>query len=382
MERLQKWRQAIGGREGTGSRTGKMRRGGGGGARGGAQGEGGQGGGEAEHPVSAVHGQVGEDGGGMREWWAGEEEEEGAERVSGAGTVVSEMVGCYTTLSALRHEPCNPALLSSWCGGRGATSEGQAAASVSHDNDEQVRRLVRTVGARFAGDSLVAGAGLWMEAVGWKALDAGGEGKDECKKQAKSLLKRQQGNLHLWAAFAAAEAARGCEATARTVLLGAAQMAGSAESDCEGWPVLCKVRLELELGLLRDVWILPCPGAVAVFTPQGGQPRELETLAAEASAIRRAAALAAVMAVVDPSVFTAFDSTAGAGGGQSGLKKTLAPTAVIKARRGYGVLISEVRMYVCMCMYTHTQTHTHTLCIHMCRWLRERNRRRKRDTVP
>jgi hypothetical protein len=242
--------------------------------------------------------------------------------------------------------------------------------------------LVRTVGARFAGDSLVAGAGLWMEAVGWKALDAGGEGKDECKKQAKSLLKRQQGNLHLWAAFAAAEAARGCEATARTVLLGAAQMAGSAESDCEGWPVLCKVRLELELGLLRDVWILPCPGAVAVFTPQGGQPRELETLAAEASAIRRAAALAAVMAVVDPSVFTAFDSTAGAGGGQSGLKKTLAPTAVIKARRGYGVLISEVRMYVCMCMYTHTQTHTHTLCIHMCRWLRERNRRRKRDTVP
>jgi hypothetical protein len=46
------------------------------------------------------------------------------------------------------------------------------------------------------------------------------------------------------------------------VLLGAAQMAGSMESDSDGWPVLCKVRLELELGLLHDVWRLPYPGAV------------------------------------------------------------------------------------------------------------------------
>ena len=161
-----------------------------------------------EHQVSGDDGEASR--GLTLGWWAGEEEEEGGERVAGSGTVVSEMVGSYTTLSALRHEPCNAALLSSWCGDRGKTSEGKAAVSVSQDGDEQIRRLVRTVVARFAGDSLVAGAGLWMEAVGWNAR-GDGAGKDECKKQAKLLLKRQQGNLHLWAAFAAAEAARGCE---------------------------------------------------------------------------------------------------------------------------------------------------------------------------
>jgi len=58
-----------------------------------------------------------------------------------------------------------------------------------------VKRLVRQVVSKYSADSSLAGAGLWMEAVGWKA---DGSVKDECKKQAKSLLKRQQGNMHLW----------------------------------------------------------------------------------------------------------------------------------------------------------------------------------------
>jgi hypothetical protein len=106
-----------------------------------------------------------------------------------------------------------------------------------------VKQIVRQVGTKFSGDALLAGAWLWMEAVGWKAGGGGekvgghgqvGEGggseggkdkdgakkqgkQDDLKKQAKLLLKRQQRNLSLWAAFAAAEGARGCAAAARTV---------------------------------------------------------------------------------------------------------------------------------------------------------------------
>ena len=51
---------------------------------------------------------------------------------------------------------------------------------------------------------------MHVAVVGWQGMGASG-GKDECKKQAKMFLKRQQGNLQLWAAFAAAEAARNCQ---------------------------------------------------------------------------------------------------------------------------------------------------------------------------
>ena len=111
-------------------------------------------------------------------------EEEDVERLSGAGAVLCELVGSYHTLSGLRPEPCNAAMLSSWGGGQRQRADGWSGntppqdceASLCHqsnagatdgeggDADELIRRFVRQVVARFAGDALLAGAGLWMEA--------------------------------------------------------------------------------------------------------------------------------------------------------------------------------------------------------------------------
>ena len=122
-------------------------------------------------------------GGGLAEECAWED----VERLSGAGGVLCESVGSYHTLSGLRPEPCNAAMLSSWGGGqrqRADVADGWSSnteprdgeASLCHqtdagtsdgegrDADELIRRFVRQVVARFAGDALLAGAGLWMEA--------------------------------------------------------------------------------------------------------------------------------------------------------------------------------------------------------------------------
>ena len=279
------------------------------------------------------------------------------------------LVGSYHTLSGQRCELLNPDLLlasgaagvrvvgESECagGGGGAREERQEAEGGGGAGDEEhlcvVRQCVKQVVARFAGDALLAGAGLWMDAVGWSAVGAATGGKDECKKQAKMLLKKQQGNLHVWAAFAAAEAARGCDAAARAVLQGAAQMASNPDTDRDGWPVICKVRLELELSLRRDLWEAPFAGTAA-SQRRGGAGDGVGSVGGRGggggsggggSSARnkaRRAALAAVMAVVDPAVFSAGDDSA-AGKADAVM---FAPTAVIKARRGYNAMLQVLQM--------------------------------------
>ncbi|KAJ1491270.1 hypothetical protein T484DRAFT_1774889 [Baffinella frigidus] len=103
--------------------------------------------------------------------------------------------------------------------------------------------------SRFAADADLAGAALLLASVGpgggGDRQDPGGgggdrqdlvKGKDGLKKQAKGVLKRQQGNLFVWAAYARAERARGGVEEARKVLHGAMQ-------------VVCRALLELDLFL-------------------------------------------------------------------------------------------------------------------------------------
>ena len=137
------------------------------------------------------------------------------------------------------------------------------------------------------------------------------------RKAAKGLLRRQPENLAAWAAYARAEAAGGDWAAARAAVEAAARLVGGlTPTGRRGWPVICRLAVEL--------YMLPPPAAAAAALP-----------GAEA---RRSAALVAAAAAVEPSLAAGLVQPPPDGPARP------PATMLARARRLYAAALTEVHV--------------------------------------